>query len=682
MVCPGCQAKRKAGRKGKRMGTYWAGFLSGCALLSCGFAAPADTTAKAFPRVWMSTTWREPTDQMVRMCAEQGVDAVALPTWTVERCRESLHALRKYGVKGYTSSGNDPSENITPAMRAGTVPFERAVCVAGVYRGKAIDRTLFSFEPKAHDIIIEPPVYSARQGYTSKKKGPDGKVRTVRSGHYFGSFAPTGDAEIIVPEKPFDGQAHVRIIPCKVLPVEPGTKVEGDTVTPAMKGQPEIENRRLVRLRFDLTSCSNALLDKVGIAVYWASDTNGESWKKRGRGQLSVFSPLTQIQAYSNGVWRTRQWLLANGGTFPKDDIVAMRFGDECFNLTGWLDCAAASFPLWGFSPSGRAAFAAAAPGLVQPRTWGFPEVYGADAYGHALYLYHKACADVTRQFSAGVKSVAPSLLVFRNTTRGGVWCETNDHDGSGQELLARELDFIHLDPYPLSSSYNAETIPFDMGYMSGLARRFNKLLVPWMQGHSYAPSKLGHVTPAIMKRMWAQHAPYAPDAMMWLGFDMKPGKSGSEMTFPYRSPESWAYAKELFAAVHATPPREKPTAKLAVLRPYSTRALCCAQGAGWTAWRNPADRLLEAYVKAWSLDHGLLYDIFELPPALDARARAALDAELEKYTHLVSTEPYPRARIIGADTTGQTLANKEFSIYRKRFAAEIAALKAKGELK
>ena len=41
-----------------------------------------------------------------------------------------------------------------------------------------------------------------------------------------------------------------------------------------------------------------------------------------------------------------------------KDDIIAIRFGDECFNLTGWLDCPAASFPIWGFSPSGRAAFA------------------------------------------------------------------------------------------------------------------------------------------------------------------------------------------------------------------------------------------------------------------------------------------------------------------------------------
>ena len=95
-------------------------------------------------------------------------------------------------------------------------------------------------------------------------------------------------------------------------------------------------------------------------------------------------------------------WADANGGAFPSNDIVAIRFGDECFNLTGWVDSPACSFPLWGFSESGRAAFAAAAANsslvtrhssrtgaastaLVQPRTWGFPEIYGAEACGIAV---------------------------------------------------------------------------------------------------------------------------------------------------------------------------------------------------------------------------------------------------------------------------------------------------------
>ena len=704
-------------------------------VLGLPLTAPATPDA-TLPKVWMSAQWRDPYEETVRACAEQGVDVVEVPSWTTNHCAYALAMLRKYKIKGFTSSGQDPSESV-PANAVEGKTIERAVFTGGAYRGKAIDRTLFTFEPKAYDIVIEPPVYSARQGYASKKKGPDGKMRTVRSGHYFGAFVPTGEAEIIVPEKLFDGEPHVRIIPCKVLPVEDGRKPEKDTVTDKMSG-PEIENRHLVRLVFDLSDCKALLLDKVGIAVYWTSDTESDNWKKRRRGQFSVFSEHTRRAAREGGAWRANQWVLANGGTFPQDDIIAIRFGDECFNLTGWVDCPAASFPLWGFSPSGRAAFAregraparppsaispregravarpnregraAARPPLIQPRTWGYPEIYGSEAYGIALYSYHKACAELTRAFVEGVRSVAPTLKVFRNTTRGDAWSEGNDHDGSGQELLARELDFIHLDPYPVGGRYNSQVIPFDMGYLSGLARRYHKPLMPWMQAHSYAPNGLGNITPADMKRMWEQHAPFAPDAMMWLGFDMKPGKTDTEMTFPKGAPESWAYAKELFAEVHGVadaqqrvPPvagrdkRVPPIAKLAVIRPYSTRAICCSQGPVWAAWRNPADRILEAYVRAWSVDNGLLYDIFELPPtggsqfiapeSGGARSCAtALMDELKKYPYIVSTIPLPddgraalprgRVRILGEGTAGTVMTAKEIAALRKKFAAEIAS--------
>ena len=649
--------------------------------MACAFGAVAafagTPQSDSLPKVWMSTTWRGQAEDTIRMCAEQGVDVVEVPTWNKDLCARILPLLRKYKVKGFTHGGEDASERV-PDVAVGR-QFERAVFVGGAYRGKAIDRTLFSFEPKAYDIVVEPPVYSVRQCYTSHKKGPDGQAVVVKSGHYFGSCVPVGDAEIVVPEKPFDGAPHVRIIRCEVLPAEPGMKPENDTATADMAG-PEIENRRLVRLRFDLTDCAGMMLDKVGLAVYWASDIEDDVWKVRRRGQLSVFSEHTRKEAREGGAWRARQWALANGGKFPADDIVAMRFGDECFNLTGWLDCAAASFPVWGFSPSGRAAFAAAAPGLVQPRTWGHPEIYGTEAYGHALYSYHKACAELTRAFVEGARSVAPTLKIFRNTTRGGAWCEQNDHDGSGQELLAKELDFLHLDPYPLAKTYNNEGIPFDMGYMSGLARRLGKPVIPWMQAHAYVPCGLGNVKPDDMKRMWAQHLKFAPDGMMWLGFDLKPGKSDTEMTFPKGEPASWAYAKELFAEVHAAPSAKKPVAKLAVLRPYGVRAICCAQGAGWEGWLNPADRILEAYVKAWSLDNGLFYDVFELPPAQTDAEKAALAKELKKYDRVVSSAPWPGARVVGAGTEGKLMKAKEIAALRKQFAREISEIKAKGE--
>ena len=122
------------------------------------------------------------------------------------------------------------------------------------------------------------------------------------------------------------------------------------------------------------------------------------------------------------------------------------------------------------------------------------------------------------------------------------------------------------------------------------------------------------------------------------------------------------------------------PVAKLAVIRPYSTRAICCAQGPAWAAWRNPADRILEAYVRAWSVDNGLLYDIFELPPTGGAQFIAP---ELKKYKYVVSTIPLhddgrdalPRVRILGEGTEGTVMTAKEIAALRKKFAAEIAVL-------
>ncbi len=648
-------------------------------------------------------------EETIRMCAEQGVDCVFVPTWGVDDCRRCLELLRRHRVKGFTSGGPDTSTDVRGIV-AGDAPCERAVCNGGAYRGLAIDRNLFSFSSGPHEIVIEPPVYTKGQPYTRHVRGPDGAERTVKSGHYFDGLRPTGLAEIVVPERAFDSAPHVRIVPCEVLPAGPTDRPENDTAC-GMSG-PEIEKRRLVRLRFDLSDCADCLLDKVGIAVYWESDPDGEAWKG-GSGQLSVFSDITRRMARDNGRMRAARWAEANGGTFPSEDIVAIRFGDECFNITGWIDSPACSFPLWGFSESGRAAFAAAAPAAaVQPRTWGFPEIYGSASYATALYEYHKACAGLVHAFRDGAREIAPSLPVFRNTTRAGAWSEANDHDGTGQELLSRELDFIHLDPYPVNADgYANETIPCDMGYLAGFARRFGKPLLPWMQAHTYGPTGLGDITPADMRRMWRQHIPFGPDGMMWLGFDAHPGDSGYEMTFPKKSPESWAYAKQLFKEVHNAQStmqnaewrmqngatnsslftlHSSLAAQAAIVRPYTTRAICCSTGDG--RWRNPADRILEAWTLAWGVDNGLPYDVFELPPSMEnaiAQKRdnpqtgdspldgwAATVSQLSRYPLVISTIPIPvvqGVRVVGAGTEGSVLSASDLAAMRKAFAAEIA---------
>ena len=590
-------------------------FLRGvavCAALASSGSVRAHA-ADAVPRTWTSLRWGRGMDAQLADIAAHGVEAVEVPPWNVDVARDALRLCRRHGLRGFTYS-IDYSKSSKHAL-AGK-PYERALMIGGAYRGLAIDRNLFSFTPAVHDVVIEPPVYSARQPYGSGRN---------RSGHYFSGRVPVR-AEIVVPLRPFDGRQHLKIIPCELLPVAPGTVPEKDTVTDAMRGSPEIERRRLVHLKFDLTPYADALLDKVGLAVYWASDPEGAGWKD-GSAQMSVFADSTRAASAASMSGRLQTFVKANGGTFPSDVLVAVRFGDECFNVTGWLDCPAASYPLYDYSDPALASFRQLAPGLEPPRTWGFPEIYGAEAYGAFLYNYHRGCAGLTRVTVAAAHQVAPEIKVFRNTTRGDCWSYENDHDGSGQELLARELDFLHIDPYPVSAKYNTSTIPFDMGYLTGLARRFKKPIVPWMQAHAYAPCGLGHVTPDDLARMWSQHRPFAPDGIMWLGYGSSGG--GCDFTFPKGNTNSWEKAREIHAAIRPGSVAEKPKARLAVIRPYTLRAT------------SVADARLRDFVRAWSVDEGLAYDVFEVPPFEDAASRAAREAELARYPLRISSEDF-----------------------------------------
>ena len=615
-------------------------------------------SADALPRTWTSLQWGSGMDAQFADIAAHGVEVVEVPPWAETVTSNALNLCRKHGLKAFTYS-IDQTKTSKSAL-AGK-PFERAVMLGGAYRGRAIDRNLFSFAPTVHDIVLEPPVYSGGQPYGSGRS---------KHGHYFSGLVPIR-AEVVVPLKLFDGRQHLQIVPCGILPAATDQRPENDTVFDNMRETDEIVNRRLVRLRFDLSPYADACLDKVGLAVYWASDIEGSRWKD-GEGQLSVFAASTRAASVASIEDRLRRFVDVNGGAFPDDVLIAVRVGDECFNQTGWLDSPAASYPIYGYSESGLAAFRKLSPGCEPPRTWGCPEVYGEKAYGTFLYCYHRGCAELMRAVATAAHRIAPSLKVFRNTTRAGAWSYVNDHDGSGQELLARELDILHLDPYPVGKSYDAEVIPFDMGYFAGLSRRLEKPLIPWMQAHAFAPCGLGHVTPDQVERMWTQHRAFAPDGIMWLGYGAAGG--GITRTFPKGNAASWEKAAEIHRSFRGASAQKKPVAKLAVLRPYSVRAIVC-MGDDWSI-RNPADALLGEYVRAWSVDHGLAYDVFEVSPVETAEMRTAREAELAKYALVVSTLPYSRAKVIGAGTVGQVFSRAQIKAAHRKFVTEIANLK------
>jgi hypothetical protein len=374
-----------------------------------------------------------------------------------------------------------------------------------------------------------------------------------------------------------------------------------------------------------------------------------------GRGNVSAVAETTR-EALRRDVRRILGvWTEANGGKFPSDVVIASRWGDECFYTTGHTspDAPAVNYPLWDYSEPAIESYRKHAGNIDYPRTWGYPEIYGADAYAWWMYTLHENCARLAGDVHGEVAKLAPGLLVYRNTTRAGVFDLSNDHDGSGPELLTRHLDVVHLDPYPVQAAGYASVIPRDMSYYGGLARRYHRLLVPWMQAHTYGgPGGLQDPTPADIDRMAEEQWKQGVDAVMWLGYGN---------TFPKVRPDSWERAGAFHARLQKSLP-PKPRAKLAVVRSYRPWALTSyADG----QIRNPGDWMLQQFLEVWAVKLGLPYDVFELAPG-----EAAPD--LKKYKYAVSNIETPGAWFVSKEAAGPPANPASADDYRGKFEAEL----------
>ncbi len=452
-----------------------------------------------------------------------------------------------------------------------------------------------------------------------------------------------------------------------ITPAPPGARPAVDSVTPDLPASRETRDRTLYELSFDLTGMDDALLDRIGVAVYWPYHGSSKYWMFGRGGIVGAAAESTRETLRRNARRILQTWIDANGGVFPLDVVIAGRYGDECFYPTGQAGRggAAVSFPLWDYSAPQIRAFRERAGEIAHPRTWGYPEVYGPASYGWWLYALHKQTAGLAGVIREEIARLAPGLLLFRNTTRGGVFSQSNDKDGSGPELLTRNLDLVHIDPYPVHNGvYQPGGIPRDMGYYAGLARRYDKPLMPWVQAFvNLMITGPQHLTPDQIDRMIAQHERHGVDAIMWMGY------GSSRDAFPTTAPASWDHTTAIHRRLAAHPP-PKPRAKLAVLRWYTTWAVCdTLEG----LCRNPTDWLLQQLLEVWSVGHDQPYDVFELPPALSDAEHADLAAALAAYPYVVSTEPWDGAWVID-DGGRREIETSEAEAIRARFEAELTA--------
>ena len=597
--------------------------------------------ASRLPRVWTSCSGLFSAKDGTGLASAlddlkaHGVDVLeARENWTEAERTAALRCCRERGLKLFTGV-SDASRSFAQTRNA-----ELAVMIGGAYRGKAIDRNLYSFSAGKHSIVVEPPVYSVGQCYL---KFPH--YMMMGDGHYYGLYVPTGRAEIIVPEKLYDGQQHLRIIPAAVRRAPRGAVPENDTAVKCEKTK-WIRDRYLVQVDFDLSGCEGCLLDKVGIAVYWHMDVFSFDFKP-SRGCYSVFSGRVRGKQGQNAKDAIQLWKKANGGIFPSDVVIAARIGDEVFNHTGMLDRGGVvSLPLWGFSEPGREAIEKAMkPGETYPRTFGFPEIYGPEAAARYLETYHRACAATVKCAVDVFHTVG--VKCFRNTTRGDVWSYSNDHDGTGQELLAQVLDYLHLDPYPVRGDFYGQwAIPMDLQYMKGLSRRYGKPIINWMQAHAFGSGGLTHPSPEQIRRMYEQVKAVNPEAIMWLGYGWD--RKNASCTFPWQRPDSWDEARACHADFHAQPEEVRQRADVAVVRTYLDRAQM-----RFVRGEKSADRELCEEVAAL-VRKGIPFDVFEVSCMLSQTEVEKLVADLSRYPKVIGQVP----KGVSDPSSGSQLSN------------------------
>ena len=593
-------------------GLFFALGLGVCIVGFCAGESPVWTSAsyraEKMPRVYMTYAASKDFEGDIKDLRAHGVEAIE---WALNSTNkvEELAILRRYGMRALVSAGEFCHNPAGVERMTG----EKAVlprCIGGAYRGLDVGRNLFSFSPTLHKIIIEPPRHN-KNGYQK--------------------FSPVA-AEVVVPLKLFDGEQHLKIVPATVAVAEPGAIPENDT---AGTDEKQKAGRTLYEVSFDLTGLDDALLDKIGVAVYWED----------GVRNACVFQEATSV-AWERWIEKIHALLTeVGGGTFPSDVVKAMRVGDETFNWTVPLVLPSVSMPYWDFSAPAVVSYERMTGGRWQyPRTVGFPEIYGEEACGAWLYNWHKACAMFVGRAVRKAHALMPGILCMRNTTRGWIYGWENDGDGTGQELLMRELDAGFLDPYPVQAGgkFIDFLIPQDTEYIAGLARRYgNKPLIPWVQAHKFPG--LGHPTPDQIDRMVGQHWDIGFDALFWFGYTRLEGPvfGRCELTFPKLQPESWERAggwnQKL---VKVMPP--KPVADIAVVRPYTKRAICIGMKEWEKGIRYPADRNLMLALRDIAAKGGH-YDVFEVPPVCcesDA-ARTARAEELKKYKRIIRTEDF-----------------------------------------
>lgn len=473
-----------------------------------------------------------------------------------------------------------------------------SVMIGGVYEGEAIDWHRFSFTPQRHEIVIEKPVF--------------GTDWTLGNGSYFAELLPPHRAEVIVKEKDYDGAQHLLILPATIEPYGEHTYL----------------------MEFDLAGVHGDL-DNVMLAVYWRmrGPITEQPQPANYFGNTASPHAVNTANGYRAQIkHEIAQWTEANGGTFPSDVVMGIRLGDEDFLQTvpNGPENPAQSMPLWDYSDDAITDFERLNSDDAYPRHWAYREAFGERAYADWMWSLHRACARLLRVAKETLSEEGlEDLKTYRNLTRCNSFYVGNDHGGMSLDMAAREIDIVSADPYPASDrGFNEGSIPGDMGYVAGLARRHGKELMPWMQGHEGR-----HPSPAHLNRIYEQHTAQEPPRIMYLGYgSTERPPVGTDATFPNGNVDSWELSRELNMRFQARTPR-RIEARVAALRDYHVWSLNAF------GQDDCLDRFFTGILDSISVRYGTHYD------PIETRTLEVLDwKEVSRYDLVIAALP-PKMR-------------------------------------
>lgn len=433
-------------QKRHSIGLFIMGGLLGCVC----FHAPSPSYLRPghpdWPTGWVSgISCLDSLESLIPRLKQSGIGCIGIPAKKAAgREKEILHLCKKSNIKIFLEV-DDTSSYANKCTGERTYPVP-ALMIGGVFQGRAIDRNVFQFQPKKQKIRIESPLLYSRS----------------RSAETSTSVCSPVRAEVVVPLALFDGCQHLFILPAEITSTNEKQQSTDTNIT------------RSFDITFDLSGLEGALLDKIGLAVYWTMNIDSDQ-----RLLPTSADSRWQQERYRHVRNTLASWKQGRRHLFPIETIPAIQIKHLNHYFIGQNQYASTSIPLWDYSGPAVEIFYHKTSGLEYPRTWGVPEIYGAEAYRNWTDTFFEINAKQIQMIQNAADSIVTGLLVLH---------PVNVHVPIPQSTFWQSISwgFIPEMGEAVQPDLSVQSLNVDMktvlSFADSIATQTGKVLIPQIQ--------------------------------------------------------------------------------------------------------------------------------------------------------------------------------------------------------